>query len=275
MKAATSVERSAGKEEYPVTHIDSMRPNDYNPNVVKKEQFEKLRREVLFTYRSTGKIPPVIVRNCHTPPHIYEIIDGEQRYTILREAGIQQVPYMNLGDVPDAEARILTANLNWLRGDPNPHSYAKMIGQILSDKRAGLDLVALGSRLPETTQVLSQLMSTMGSTPIVVPQTNTNAPEKEESVEQNNRRDLTAVDFQIELSFKTVASVAANVEGERVRLTNLIAEYERAHKGDRQGLIRRDRVDDLFLLLATRLLRSHVDDIDDVFRLIMDKGTKP
>jgi ParB family chromosome partitioning protein len=62
----------------------------------------------------------------------FEIIDGEHRYRIARSLDIKEMPCMVI-QVPDAEAKIKTLQLNGLRGENEPERLARLIRDLSID----------------------------------------------------------------------------------------------------------------------------------------------
>jgi hypothetical protein len=84
-------------------NIDDVRPNDYNPkekNHIKVQQIKK-------SIELMGFKQPVQVRDNNG----YEILDGEQRWTAMKELGAKEIYIYDNGKVSDEEAKAET--LRW------------------------------------------------------------------------------------------------------------------------------------------------------------------
>jgi ParB family chromosome partitioning protein len=137
--------------------IEKIFPNDWNPNHIKHAHYDKLKRFI----QKEGAILPIVIRQHPTKKSAYQIIDGYHRWQIWKELGYAEVEAVVV-EAADDRARILTVNLNYLRGQAKPREYAKLIhdleelhtiddlAQILpDDKPALLDRLEL-LQLPET-----------------------------------------------------------------------------------------------------------------------------
>lgn len=128
MKKYTKDEIKAGSKFVP---IDEVHMNDWNPKVKRSEEYYKVRQSV----EVNGQVMPVIVRNAKSKDFKYEILDGEQRYTAMQELGFDEIWIVNLGDVPDAEAKSTTV---WMEQavpfDDN------LLGELLVELRGEVEL---------------------------------------------------------------------------------------------------------------------------------------
>lgn len=101
MKKYTVEDIKAGSKFVP---IDEIKMNDWNPKVKRSEEYYKVRQSV----ETNGQVMPVVVRNAQSKDFKYEILDGEQRFTAMQELGFDEVWIVNLGNVPDNEAKSTT-----------------------------------------------------------------------------------------------------------------------------------------------------------------------
>lgn len=84
--------------------IEEVKTNDWNPKLKRSEEYLKVKESV----ELNGQVQPIIVRETGEEPIKYEILDGEQRFTALKELGEEKVWILNLGKVADEEARAST-----------------------------------------------------------------------------------------------------------------------------------------------------------------------
>lgn len=132
--------------KHEILAYDSIAPNDYNPNVM-TERVYKAELESILTF---GFIDPLTVRE--TADGIL-IIDGEHRWKafgLLRQQWQDgeippfhpdllplfernQLPVVNLGDIPDVDAKKLTIILNETRGKANTVDLAALLAQIAAE----------------------------------------------------------------------------------------------------------------------------------------------
>lgn len=106
-------------------HVDAMmipltklEPSKLNPNEMADERKNLLKAEILkigFTY-------PLIVRSIKKKDGYYQILDGEQRWTVAHdpELDIVELPCIVLDGITDDEAKYLLYTINNLKGKVNP-----------------------------------------------------------------------------------------------------------------------------------------------------------
>jgi len=121
-------------------------PNEYNPNIVPGDIMAKLRQEIA----QKGLCEPIIVRKRGDG---YSIIDGEHRWQLCKELGLQEIPCI-IQDYDDKEAKIKTLQLNYMRGSAVPIKLAYLI----HDLNKEIKLEDLAKRLPyEEIQLMDSL----------------------------------------------------------------------------------------------------------------------
>lgn len=132
--------------EITLIKMERIAPNTYNPNVVPMDLMAKLRAEIA----QKGLCEPIIVRQAGDG---YVIVDGEHRWRICRELNWDEMPCI-IKDYDDAEAKIKTVQLNYMRGMPIPVRLASLI----HDLNKEIPLADLARRLPyEEPQLLDTL----------------------------------------------------------------------------------------------------------------------
>lgn len=109
-----------------------LRPNTWNPNRMDDVAEAKERASI----RRYGFVVPIVVRYspAETP---FEIIDGENRFTIGKDMGINVFPCWNLGTVDDDTARELTPILNELHGRPDEDKLGSLLKDLLKRRDEG------------------------------------------------------------------------------------------------------------------------------------------
>jgi ParB/RepB/Spo0J family partition protein len=132
------------KDKLEVTHIEveKLRPNPWNPNRMSDEMFHKLKEYV----KREGMVEPIVVRS-HSDG--FEILGGYHRWQICKELGYRSVPCVVV-ELDDKRARILSVNLNELKGQSLPHLLAELIHDL--SKEVTLD--DLETQLPYSTAEL-------------------------------------------------------------------------------------------------------------------------
>ena len=108
-------------EKLEVTHIEvgRLKPNPWNPNRMSDEMFHKLKEYI----RREGMVEPIVVRS---DGEGFEILGGYHRWLICKELGHATVPCVVL-ELDDRRAKVLSVNLNELKGQSLPQLLAELI----------------------------------------------------------------------------------------------------------------------------------------------------
>lgn len=141
--------------------LTKVAPNDWNPNRMETFMREKLRNAI----KKDGFIVPVIVRsiNASSRPDknelvangvSYEIIDGEHRWREAQDLGMREIPIVDVGMMPDAQAKQVTIKANALRGDFDSVKLAEMIAELSS----GVGVTELLESLPYTAERIQAML---------------------------------------------------------------------------------------------------------------------
>jgi len=134
--------------------VDDLCQNTWSPNRMDKEMFGKLVKYI----GEQGAVLPILVRPIAVsgkPP--FEIIDGFHRWKACKEnLKYTHIPCV-VKDVDDFHARILTVNLNELRGQSSQH----ILARLLSELSAQTSVSDLASRLPYTEGSIKDLLETL------------------------------------------------------------------------------------------------------------------
>lgn len=106
--------------------IESLRPNDYNPNMMTGEEFKELICEV----KRLQRVPkPIVVRKDHQG---YLIVDGEHNWKAAQEAGLKELP-CEIITADDFESMFQTFKRNQ-HGTHNPIKLGKMFQRMMKEK---------------------------------------------------------------------------------------------------------------------------------------------
>lgn len=81
-----------------IVHIGDITPNDWNPKDKNTKEYLLIKESIA---RDGQKVPIVVRQKNDT----LEIIDGEQRYTALKELGETLIAINNVGKIKDADAK--------------------------------------------------------------------------------------------------------------------------------------------------------------------------
>lgn len=137
--------------------IDKVAPNNWNPNRMDSFMREKLRRGI----QKDGFIVPLLVRPVPATRTdliqagvLWEIVDGEHRWSTGTDLGMTQVPYVNLGPISDADAQQITIKANVLRGEFDSVKLAEMISSMAAEVGMG----ELEAALPYTAERLNAMV---------------------------------------------------------------------------------------------------------------------
>lgn len=82
--------------------IDTIQPNGWNPKHKDTDEYKNVVKSI----QENGLMSPIVVREVGTDS--FEIVDGEQRYTASKEAGLTDVYIYNEGKLSDEKAQALT-----------------------------------------------------------------------------------------------------------------------------------------------------------------------
>jgi ParB/RepB/Spo0J family partition protein len=127
--------------------VERLHPNPWNPNRVPPQMYAKLRAYI----EREGLVEPLVVRPAEQPGH-YQILGGEHRARIAKELGMTHVPCAVV-DLDDRRAKILTVNLNELKGQSVP----ALLAELVHDLSRELTMEDLESQLPYDTAELADL----------------------------------------------------------------------------------------------------------------------
>jgi ParB family chromosome partitioning protein len=185
--------------------IDRIHPNTWNPNHLKKRLYEKLKSYI----KAEGAVLPLVLRLHPSKRGCFEIIDGFHRWKIYQELGQAEVNAVVL-DIPDEKARILSVNLNYMRGSAKPMEYARLIHD-LSEK---LTLDDLSLLLPEDKpQLLDKLELLKLPSDL--------KEDLESKSSENEKETLTTIHFQVTAGEKEIIDAALDKSDKRKKGTAL------------------------------------------------------
>ena len=118
--------------------IEDVLPNDWNPNKMNKTLYRALVADI----KKFGFKGYISARTHPTIEKKYQIIDGEQRYTALKELGFDEIP-ISLEQVDDETAKIITIRRNREKGDFDP----QLLSDVLKDLNKKLTISQLAQEL--------------------------------------------------------------------------------------------------------------------------------
>lgn len=245
-----------GSDHPPLVPVSSLTPNSFNPNKVPREIFAKLERDVLYTWRTTGTIPPVIYRMVGDQR---EIVDGYHRWLIFKQHGIPEVPAISLGVIPTSQAQRLCINLNYLKGDPDPQLYVQLIRDIMEGESWDVEEAAM--HLPESSFVLEDMFSLFEVDPSFdfdsLPKQK--EPRDREGTEGGSEN-LPEVDIEVVL--RVPLEVGRRFEQARAALYDVMYHPQTDPDPD---------VDGTLLRLTARLVTRNISTREDLFRFMREQ----
>jgi ParB family chromosome partitioning protein len=116
--------------------IGKLSPNPWNPNRMSPEMRHKLKEYI----KREGLVEPIVVR---PKGEAYEILGGFHRWSIAGELGYESVPCVVM-DLDDRRAKILSVNLNEMKGQSLPDLLANLVHDLSRD----VTLADLETQLP-------------------------------------------------------------------------------------------------------------------------------
>ena len=98
--------------------VDLLKPNEYNPNEMSKQQFQSLVDDL----KENGFVgQPIVVNDSHV------IIDGQHRWEAAKFLGYEKVPVVFFNPADEDHQKMLTVGWNTKRGEFNPTKLAQLI----------------------------------------------------------------------------------------------------------------------------------------------------
>lgn len=196
--------------------IDDLEPNNWNPNRLQGRMLEKLETNLQRTFEATGILPPVVVRE-HPDQHgKWQIIDGYHRWTTLRsKLGHTDIDIFVL-DVDDKMARVLTENLNHLRGEDDPMLRASLFAGLIDE---GMTLEEMQGLLPQDSNEIIDLLTVYGdgaALKALLEQDDGKPEEDKPSVEEQKD------DLFVEMRFRVSVSQAQVIQEEIDRISGVL-----------------------------------------------------
>lgn len=116
--------------------VEKLTPNAWNPNRLSEEMRAKLKAYI----EREGFVEPLVVR---PKGQGYEILGGYHRWGIAKELAYETVPCVVL-DLDDRRAKILSVNLNEMKGQSLPNLLANLVHDLSKE----LTLEDIESQLP-------------------------------------------------------------------------------------------------------------------------------
>ena len=127
--------------------LDLLRPHPANANVMDEERLEKLAANIA----QERNYPPLVVRPHPEEPGCYQVLDGHQRWQVLKHLRHEEARCY-VWPCDDHTALVLLATLNRLEGQDDPLKRAELLRE-LTQLASPEDLAQL---LPESAALIRQ-----------------------------------------------------------------------------------------------------------------------
>ena len=126
--------------------IGLLRPNPWNPNSMDDAMLARERASI----EKFGFISTLLVRDIDDGER--EIIDGEHRWRVARELGMEELPCWSVGKVSDLVAKELTLALREIHGEHDPARVQAILRDIAKSEPTSLRNI-----LPYSDEVFARL----------------------------------------------------------------------------------------------------------------------
>ncbi len=143
-EARENTRESADAEKLAITEIavEELTPNPWNPNRMSDEMRAKLKAYIA----REGFVEPLVAR---PKGEQFEILGGFHRWEIAKDLGYKTVPCVVV-NLDDRRAKILSVNLNEMKGQSLP----SLLANLIHDLSAELTLEDLETQLPYSVEEL-------------------------------------------------------------------------------------------------------------------------
>jgi len=194
--------------------LDVCVPNDWNMNKMPPDIYEKTKLVIKETKEENERIPPITVRPHPTKKRLLQIIDGYHRWKILRELGIDEIE-VDVGYYSDKRAMMMTAELNYNRGEPDMEQYPQFMARMMKTFE-DVDVKYLAERLPDSEDEISSYMESID---FEVEEVKIDTDDDDdESDDSPATKDASQADALVELKFVVRQGGAEVIERELSRL---------------------------------------------------------
>lgn len=114
--------------DFRLVPIDTVEPNEYNPNDMEAEFFEAIVQQV----KEEGMNQPVLVRVNPEKNGYFLIVDGEHRWKASKIAGKKMLPVIVV-PFDEKKSKVRTLSMNNLRGQNIPIKLARLLVDLHKD----------------------------------------------------------------------------------------------------------------------------------------------
>lgn len=213
MKKAKKSKKVLNLGSYRVS-VDKIEPNTWNMNKVPKAVYDKLKVDIQETLDEAGTIPPIVCRRHPVKAGILQIVDGEHRWKIIKELGYAEIDVVVL-ELSDKRAMSMTAELNYLRGDPDMEKYPQYLARMVQEN--GVDSEWLSQHLPDSKDEIDSYLDSINFKIEEI-----KVPIDGEDAGMPASKDASNTDSLLEVKFQLRKGGAEMVERELARLCKLL-----------------------------------------------------
>lgn len=199
-----------------VVDVNLCIPNEWNPNVMDRRVYDKTKLGVRETMQETSKLPPIVVRPLLGDKHKLQIIDGYHRWRMHKEDGLQSINVYVIY-VSTKRAMLMTAQLNYNRGEPDMEKYPQYLSKMI-ELFGDVDAKYLSERLTDSEDEIRSYLDNIGFAIERLPELD----DEDEEPSSDSGGDASDADALLELKFMLRRGAAEVVERELVRLTSAL-----------------------------------------------------
>lgn len=194
--------------------LDQVVKNDWNMNKMPADIYAKTKLVISETLDEAGRIPPISVRPHPQYPKLLQIIDGFHRHKILGELGYEEID-VDVIYVSDKRAMMMTAELNYNRGEPDMEAYPQFMKRLM-ETFDDVDIKYLSERLPDSADEISSYMESIDFE--VEEVKISTGDDDDEDDDKPTTKDASQADALVELKFVVRQGGAEVIERELTRL---------------------------------------------------------
>jgi hypothetical protein len=213
VKLGTKVVKTCWKQGGFTVSLDTCVPNDWNMNKMPPDVYEKTKLVVQETRKENGRIPPITVRPHPTKKRLLQIVDGYHRWKMYGELGFDTIE-VDVGYYSDKRAMMMTAELNYDRGEPDMEKYPQFMARMMKEFD-DVDAKYLSERLPDSED---EIKSYMESIDFQVEEVSIGTGDDDGDDDSPSTKDVSQTDMLVEMKFAVRQPAAEVIERELSRL---------------------------------------------------------
>lgn len=196
--------------------IDACVPNDWNMNEMDPQVYEKTKLVIRETLEQEERIPCIVVRPHPKLKDKLQIIDGYHRWKMLQELDYAEIDVDIMVGLTDERAMMMTAELNYNRGNADPDKYASYLARL--QREFDRDTEYLAQRFSDSKDEIDALLA---ETDLVIEPV-TISKDDEDASTLKDAKDASEADALLEVKFTIRQGAAEVVEHELSRIGKLL-----------------------------------------------------